>query len=173
VIIFDVSKSMEGSEIRPWHPFLTGISLISKLDNIKKIIYAGGNKIRTGIDSIQSVIIPSGATELWKALVEAVELEPKTILVISDGYENTIKGTFNAVYEKLKAKKEFNLLHVNPVYASEASGARSLVKDIKPMVIDNYKYLKTNVIFELITSDRNLVKKMLISEFKNLVHEGV
>lgn len=172
VIIFDVSKSMEGSIKRQWHPFLTGLSLISKLDNVKEVVYVGGKVIKTGSEKIPSAVIPSGSTALWKALIKAAEHKPKTVVVISDGYENEIKGSFDKVYTKLKEDGiRFNLIHANPVFSSEVSGLRQLTEDVKPMALDNYKYLKTNLIFKLITTDKEQVKKLLAGEYKKQIKE--
>lgn len=174
VVIFDVSKSMEGSVKRQWHPFLTGLSLISKLDNVKEVIFAGGKIIKTGSEKIPSVIIPSGSTALWKALIEAAEHKPKTVVVVSDGYENEIKGSFDGVYTKLKEDgASFNLIHANPVFSSEVSGLKQLAEDVQPMALDNYKYLKTNLIFKLITTDKEQVKKLFANEYKKQITKEV
>jgi len=165
VVIFDVSKSMEGSVKRQWHPFLTGLSLISKLDNVKEVIFAGGKIIKTGSEKIPSVIIPSGSTALWKALIEAAEHKPK---------ENEIKGSFDGVYTKLKEDgASFNLIHANPVFSSEVSGLKQLAEDVQPMALDNYKYLKTNLIFKLITTDKEQVKKLFANEYKKQITKEV
>jgi hypothetical protein len=172
VVIFDSSKSMMGSEERPLHPFLTGLSLISVLNNVQEIIYVGGKKFATGVEDVPSVVVPAGDTELWRALIKAVESKPDTIMVISDGYENTIQGMFETVYEHLKNEgNKFKLLHINPVFAAEVSGVRQLVKDVKPLMIDNYKFLKTNLMFEMLQERKEQIKAILVSEFKKLIPE--
>lgn len=169
VVIFDVSKSMEGSIKRPFHPFLTGLSLISKLDNVKDVIYAGGNMVKTPSEKIPNVVMPSGSTAIWKALLEAAEKKPNTVLIISDGYENSIKGAFAQVYEKIKNDgAKFNILHVNPVFASEVSGLRKLANDVEPMPLDDYKYLTTNIIFKLV-ANKDFATQMLVKEVKKRI----
>jgi len=172
VVIFDVSKSMEGSDKRKWHPFLTGVSLISVLNNIKKVLFSGGVLVNTGCEKIPKTVIPSGATKLWKLLYDASLLEPETVLVISDGYENSIKGSFEHVYKELRKRGcDFNLIHINPVYASEVNSVRRLVSDVKPMMIENYKFLKTNLLFEMIMKNKKLAKKMLLKYYQLKIGE--
>lgn len=172
VVIFDSSRSMEGSEQRPLHPFLTGLSLISVLNNVHEVLYVGGKQVATGVDEVPSIVVPYGETELWRALIKAVELKPDTVMVISDGYENTIKGMFEQVYNIVKQDNKFQLIHINPVFASEVSGVRQLVKDVKPLMVDNYKYLKTNLVFEMLQERKEQIKKVLVDEFNRLLLEN-
>ena len=156
IIIFDVSKSMEGSEKRPLHPFLTGLTLISRLSNLKGVIKTGGEYIDIEEKGITNIPVPGGSTVIWDKLVEAVKLKPQTILIISDGYENTIKGMTDFVYKQLKKSGELksNVLHINPVFASEVSGARHLIEDVEPMFLESYAYLKTNIVFNMLMDNK-------------------
>lgn len=172
VVIIDASHSMVGNEQRPLHPFLTAYSIMSLLENIKNVIYVGGTLI--GNSSV-NLVIPSGATDLWRGLVDAVASGAKNILVISDGYENSIKGTFDHVYSHFKnSGYDFELMHINPVFSADAKtgSVRTLVKDIKPLPISNYKYLETEIIFNKLLEDRNIVKNILVNKYTKLIEEG-
>ncbi len=165
VVIIDASHSMMGSKERPLHPFLTSLCISATLNNIKEIIFTGGY-------TSEGVLIPSGSTRLWSGLLKAVEFEPKTIVVISDGYENTMQGMFNKVYKHYKGKGyEFNLLHINPVFAAAANkgSARRLVTDINPMPVGNYKYLETEIIFNKMIENTNLVKNLLVNKYQKMI----
>ncbi len=165
VVIIDASHSMMGNKERPLHPFLTSLCISATLNNIKELIFTGG-------DNSESVLIPSGSTKLWSGLLKAIELKPKTIVVISDGYENTMQGMFDTVYKHYKKKGyEFNLLHINPVFAATANkgSARRLVSDIKPMPVGNYKYLETEIIFNKMIENTNLVKNLLVNKYQKMI----
>jgi hypothetical protein len=169
VVIMDASKSMIGSETRPYHPFLTGLSLVSKLPNVKDVMFVGGEYVDTYSNNMPKAIVPSGATKIWESLIQAVNKYPDTIVLISDGYENNVKGLTNQIYEKLKKEgKEFNIIHINPVFAAETGNARRLIKEIKPFIIENYRMIKTNLIFQLIMDNKELAIKMLFNEYKKL-----
>lgn len=171
VVIMDASHSMMGSEQRPMHPFLTGLSIISALDNVKNVIYVGGKGVP--IKDLQStIVVPANSTDLWKGLVEAVSSGVENVVVISDGYENTIKGMFKHVYNRFRQSGyNFKLTHINPVFSAGSSNgtARKLTDDTKPLPVGDYKYLETEVIFSKLIEDKHLVKKLLISKYQKLL----
>lgn len=164
VVIMDASRSMEGSDKRFLHPFLTSLTLTSVLPNVEHIMYSGGKWFTPSQPSqsglIYPLIKPSGPTNLWNNLIEACKLDIDSIVIISDGYENSVKGAFEHVYKSITDKK---IYHVNPVFASETASARRLASNLEPIVIDNYKQMKTNLIFRLLQTDKVLAKNMLVS----------
>jgi len=169
-VVIDASKSMQGSETRPMHPFLTSLSIISILDNIKSVIYVGGKNVQ--VDEALSAVIPSGASDLWRGLVDAVLTGTKKILVISDGYENSPKGMFEHVYKHFKdSGYEFELLHINPVFAadSQQGSGRKLAKDINALPVTDYKYLETEIIFNRMIENTDMVKQLLIGKYTKLI----
>jgi len=174
VVIFDCSESMKGSEKRPLHPFLTGLAAISTLKNVAHVEYVGGKHIKVELGSEDKAIFPSGSTNLWRALVRAILRNPETIIVISDGYENVVKGLFEEVYNHFRSLGfNFKLLHLNPVFAAEVGGARKLTEDVKPMILTDYKFLETNCMFKMLQSDRDQVEKFLVSKYQNLITQKV
>jgi len=169
-VVIDASKSMQGSSKRPLHPFLTSLSILSILDNIKSVIYVGGKNVK--IDDNVSAVIPNGGSDLWRGLVDAVLTGAKKILVISDGYENAPKGMFDHVYSHFKdTGHDFELLHINPVFAadSKTGSVRRLALDVKPMPIENYKFLETEIIFTRMIENSDLVKKLLVDKYTKLI----
>jgi len=174
-IIIDASRSMYGSEKRPLHPFLTSLSILSVIDNIKEVIYVGGKRIDAPNDSGMNLVVPSGSTDLWRGLVEAVLTGAENIVLISDGYENTVKGLFNTVYKHFKeAGYEFNLIHLNPVFSADAKQgtARSLAEGLKPLPVSDYKFLESEIIFSRMIENREMVKNLLVGKYQSLIEGG-
>jgi len=173
VVIIDASRSMMGSEERPMHPFLTSLSILSILDNVKDVIYVGGKSMN--VKDMISVKSPGGATDLWRGLVEAVITGAKNILVISDGYENAVKGMFDHVYKHFKKSGyEFELMHINPVFSADAKTGttRKLTDDVTPLPVTSYKFLETEIIFNKMIENREVVKGLLINRYQKLIGKG-
>lgn len=175
VVILDASRSMEGSETRPLHPFLTSLCIFFSIDNVKDVYYVGG-EIKyvdlTDQGDEAPILMPANSTDLWRALLKAVKAEHKNIIVISDGYENSIKGMFEHTYNYFKKSGyQFNLVHINPVFAADAKTgtSRNLVSDIKALPVSDYKYLETELLFTQMLTNREMVKKMLAAKYHKLL----
>ena len=173
VVVVDASRSMFGSDQRPLHPFLTSLCLVACLENVKDVFYVGGKVMETPTQDKVNVLVPSNATPLWKGLVDAVESGVQNIVVVSDGYENEVKGMFEHTYNHFKNKMEmqFNLLHLNPVFAADAKKgtARRLAADITPMPLADHKFLETEIIFNRMLENREMVKTLLVQKYKQLI----
>jgi hypothetical protein len=171
-VIIDASRSMEGSEERKLHPFLTSLSILSVLDNVEDVIYVGGKRIGVPMEDPLSVVVPHNSTDLWRGLTEAVITGTKNIVVLSDGYENTIKGMFEHTYNYFKESGyEFNLLHLNPVFSADAKSgsSRRLTSDTTPLPVSSYKFLETELIFNRMIEHRDMVKGLLVNKYKELL----
>lgn len=174
VLIMDTSRSMEGSELRPLHPLLTSLCINLSIENVKDVYFTGGKIIKTKLDDGNEIplVVPDGQTDIWKAFVKAVKDGHKNIIVISDGYENSIKGMFEHTYNYFKdAGYEINLIHINPVFAADAKvgASRNLVSDIKALPVSDYKYLETELLFTQMLTNREMVKKMLAAKYHKLL----
>ena len=172
VVIIDASRSMFGSDQRKMHPFLTSICILSALDNVRDVIYVGGKRISAPTKDPLSVVIPFNQTDLWRGLTEAVMMEPHNIVVISDGYENTVKGMFEHTYNHFKKMGyQFNLIHLNPVFAADAKSGtgRKLTADTQPLPVSSYKFLETEMIFNRMISHRDSVKDLLVNKYNKLI----
>jgi hypothetical protein len=104
--------------------------------------------------------------------MEAVSTGAKTIIVISDGYENAVKGMFNHVYKHYKdSGKEFDVIHINPVFSSDATAgtARALIEGDNPLPVANYKHLETEFIFRKMLDHTEMVKQLLIGRYQKLI----
>ena len=172
VVVVDASRSMVGSDQRPLHPFLTSLCLVASLDNVKEVFYVGGKVVKAPTKSEINVLIPNNATPLWRGLVDAVMTGVKNIVVISDGYENEVKGMFEHTYNHFKSEgHEISLLHLNPVFAADANRgtARRLAADVEPMPLADHKYFETEMIFNRMLENKDMVKKLLVRKFQKLI----
>jgi len=172
VVIVDASKSMAGSDERKLHPLLTSLCLLSILSNVKKVIRVGGKVVETATETPISMIVPMNHTDLWMGLTKAVETGVKNIVLLSDGYENAIKGMFAHTYKHFKdSGYDFNLIHFNPVFSADAKKgtARSLVPDVKPIPLADYRYVETEFIFTRMIENTDVVKSMLVNKFQKLI----
>lgn len=172
VVIIDASKSMVGSDQRPLHPFLTSLCLVTSLDNVKDVFYVGGKLIKVGAEDDHNVLIPANGTALWRGLIKAVKTGVENIVIISDGYENEVKGMFEHTYNYFKNNAhKINILHLNPVFSADAKTGtvRRLAADIDPMPLTNYKYLETELIFKRMINHSASVKKLLIQKYQKLL----
>ena len=172
-IILDASKSMAGSNERPLHPFLTGLSIVASFKNetIKDVITVGGKQL-TGGNFSAYVITPANDTDLSKALPRAVKSGAKTIVLISDGYENTVKGMFNHTFQHFKKKTpELELIHLNPVFSADAKAgtSRMVVENVKPLPVSSYKFLETELIFKQMLENPAVIEKLLVSKYQKLI----
>lgn len=173
-VIIDASRSMIGSGERKLHPFLTSLSILSILDNVKDVFYVGGKRVNTPTEDPISVVIPHNSTDLWRGLTEAVITGAPNIIIISDGYENTIKGMFEHTYDHFKKSGyEFNLVHLNPVFSADAriGTSRRLTKDTKPLPVSSYKFLETELIFDRMIENREVIKNLLVNKYHKLLGE--
>ncbi|MFW5962321.1 MAG: hypothetical protein ACOCQR_01785 [bacterium] len=158
VVIIDKSDSMKGSKQRPLHPIVNALSIAYTLGDVT-ILEAGDNE----------GVFPQGDTCLATSLIEAVKLNPDTIVVISDGFENRVKGLFNHVYQELKARDyRFNLIHINPIYAANQKST-SLVKDIEPIAVDNNRMFETHLTLTLLEEKPELARELFITKLKNIM----
>jgi len=174
VVIVDASKSMAGSDERKLHPLLTSLCLLSILSNVKKVIRIGGKIVSVPVDSEKSIsmIVPMNHTNLWSGLTQAVETGVKNIVLLSDGYENAIKGMFAHTYKHFKdSGYDFNLIHFNPVFSADAKTGttRTLVPDVKPIPLSDYRYVETEFIFKRMVENSDVVKNLLVNKYQRLI----
>ena len=171
VAILDASHSMFGSDERPLHPFLTGLCIISSIENVKSVFVVSG-KWKEIDGANKKVVFPANSSPLWRGLVDAVMTGAKNIIIVSDGYENSVKGMFDHVYKHFRdTGYEFNVVHINPVFSAESKSGttRSLAENITPMPVGNYKYLETEFIFNQMLENTEAVKQLLIHKYQKLI----
>jgi hypothetical protein len=79
---------------------------------------------------------------------------------------------FEHAYNYFKgAGYEFNLIHINPVFSSDAKvgSVRRLTEDTVPLPVSNWRFLETQLIFDRMIEHRDEVKSLLISKFEKLL----
>jgi hypothetical protein len=110
-----------GSREQPLRPIAVALALRDVLTHATEstVIVAGGDG--------RALVRPRGATSLAEPLLEAIASEPEAIYVLSDGYENRPAGRFSELVAALRAMGIGTpILHLNPVFAGESKGVRSL-----------------------------------------------
>jgi hypothetical protein len=121
-ILLDASASMAGSREQPLRPMATALALRDVLAHS-----AEATIVRCGGDADGMLVRPRGATSLAEGLVELIAANVDAVFVLSDGYENGPAGRFAEVVTALRAMDvRTPIYHLNPVFAAESSGVRSL-----------------------------------------------
>jgi hypothetical protein len=122
---------MAGSAEQKLRPMATALALRDTLQFVGKasVVVCGGEG--NALDSM--LIRPAGDTSLADGLLDLVERGPEAIFVLSDGYENRPAGRFAEVVAELRAIGiRTPIYHLNPVFAAESVGVRSLAEGLCP-----------------------------------------
>ncbi len=123
------------------------------------IRYAGGR--------FEGILVrPEGHTALAEGLLDLVELAVDAIFVISDGYDNAPAGRFAEVVAVLRQMGvRTPIIHLNPVFAAEAAGARALCPDeVITLPVRGPQSLGVSLARGLVTSDVEAGVRLLISK---------
>jgi hypothetical protein len=124
-VLLDASASMAGSREQHLRPMATALALRDVLAHA-----AEATIVRSGGDADGVLVRPSGATSLAEGLVELISAGVDAVFVLSDGYENRPAGRFAEVVAAIRNMEIHTpIFHLNPVFAAEASGVRSLASD--------------------------------------------
>ena len=129
-ILVDASASMAGHETQKLRPMAATLALRDML-------------VQSSVSFCQEVVggegegwilRPQGDTELADGLVKVLEERPEVVYVLSDGYENAPAGRFRETVDAVRQIGiETPIYHLNPVFAAEASGVRSLAEGVPSM----------------------------------------
>jgi len=126
-ILLDASASMAGSKEQALRPMATALAVRDVLMHASRsvVVISGGTS--NGADEL--LVRPSGATSLAEGLVELVGAGVEAVFVLSDGYENRPAGRFAEVLAAVRGMGiDTPVFHLNPVFAQEAKGVRSLAE---------------------------------------------
>jgi len=121
-ILLDASASMAGSREQPLRPMATALALRDALAHAASAVV-----VQSGGDADGILVRPCGATSLAEGLVELLMTNVDAVFVLSDGYENRPAGRFAEVVAAVRGMGiETPIFHLNPVFAAESKGVRSL-----------------------------------------------
>lgn len=124
-ILLDASASMGGSREQPLRPMALALALRDVLAHA-----AEATIVRAGGDGDGMLVRPSGPTSLAEGLVELLMASVDAVFVLSDGYENGPAGRFAEVVAAVRGMGIATpIYHLNPVFAAESRGVRTLARD--------------------------------------------
>ncbi len=124
-VLLDASASMAGSREQALRPMATALAIRDVLAHA-----ADATIVRCGGDTDGVLVRPSGATSLAEGLVELLAAGVDAVFVLSDGYENRPAGRFAEVVAAIRNMGLHTpIFHLNPVFAAEAGGVRSLASE--------------------------------------------
>lgn len=125
-LILDTSTSMFGTEETKFHPLLKGVAISAVLKQASN----GFKEYRT---NGSAGLIPkiSNQSNYADSVLKALEDGCETLIIVGDGYENApFEGAVHNLLYTYKKKVDKNnklaVLHLNPVFASEAFDARAI-----------------------------------------------
>lgn len=168
-IILDTSASMKGSTERPLHPLLVGLCIVSMLPDIVSVCYVGGAFMQVGADDM--VVVPAEASNIALAFLNAMKDGSQTIVLISDGYENQMKGATNRAYHDLIADgKTARVIHINPVYAADAKHAgRRVIDEVRPILLERPEDFKGAYLTALMLENTKTAKRELLRQYRFMI----
>lgn len=149
-VVVDASASMAGDKTQPLRPMAATLALRDMLQYVgdeAATEYVGGQ--------MGQIVRPMGDTDLADGLVKVLEAGPDVVFVLSDGYENTPAGRFAEVVDAVREIGiETPIYHLNPVFAAEATGVRTLApKAVPTMPVQSPAALGATIIRGLIEAE--------------------
>ncbi|GAA0982026.1 hypothetical protein GCM10009555_051230 [Acrocarpospora macrocephala] len=130
VAVLDDSFSSYGSPVKRRRPLAVALGchyLLGALAGNYQALWLSGRS-----DPLRAR--PVGPTGLGQRIIDALELRPERLVIISDGWDNAPPGLAAEVLRvwrrKLDPGKEVSIVHLNPVYDAE----RFEVRRLSPMV---------------------------------------
>ncbi|MFO0559007.1 MAG: hypothetical protein U0269_13415 [Polyangiales bacterium] len=135
VAVLDDSDSMAGSREKRLRPLAVTASIDALLRRYSEQytgLWLSGARDASWLD-----VRPRGATRLASRVLDALELAPELLLIVSDGYENDPPGALASVLNVYRSavdvRREVAIVHVNPVFEAANFGAASF-GPVVPMV---------------------------------------
>jgi len=125
-LILDTSKSMYGSKKEAFHPLLKGLAISAVIKEIS-------NSFKEYRMHDAKGLIPKlkDSSNYIDPIRKAIKDGCNTLIIVGDAYENSPwEGAFHQylyVYKKkIDRKNKLSIIHLNPVFASEAMDVKAL-----------------------------------------------
>ncbi|WP_051797678.1 hypothetical protein [Catenuloplanes japonicus] len=126
VAVLDDSYSAYGSGVKRRRPLAVALAVHFMLEALSRN-YTGLWLHHRG-DPL--LVHPIGATGLGERLVDALELRPAHVVVVSDGWDNAPPGLAAEVlrvwHRRLRRSSDTSVVHFNPVYEADTFDVRHL-----------------------------------------------
>ncbi|HSA48920.1 MAG TPA: hypothetical protein VLH10_02250, partial [Yinghuangia sp.] len=126
VAVLDDSFSSFGSTAKPQRPLAVALAchyLLGALAGSYTALWTSG--VRDAL-----MVRPNGPTRLGDRLIDALELRPDRLIVVSDGWDNAPPGLAAEVLRVWRARLDpagaTSVVHLNPVYDADDFGVKGI-----------------------------------------------
>jgi hypothetical protein len=130
VAVLDDSFSTSGSTEKRRRPLVVALACHHLLEALAGEYAARWTSGRT--DALTAH--PSGTTPLGDRVLDALELRPERLVIVSDGWDNAPPGLAAEVLRvwrtRLDPDRLVSAVHLNPVYDADAFTARRLTPEV-------------------------------------------
>ncbi len=139
-LIIDNSQSMQGVDEQ-------ANEAISRVLSLGKFFERSSEECKrfytNDVDGDEDLPSTGGDSGFARLLIQAAKTNPDTILILSDGYENSPEGLTDLVMEGLKhAGSDVKVVHINPTYAAETATARTISPKIPTLPVSDVSKLE-------------------------------
>lgn len=156
-VIVDLSDSHLGSKETHLHPLYKNLAMAQVLGGSKYMV--GGDKDEFGN------IIPTGDSNISKALLQAVKDGHQNIVILSDGYENV--GSVDKVYQQLNhIGYNLDILHLNPVFSPKNFSFKTLGDSFPSLPYYDVENFENLELYHLLNSNPEMFKKVMRSKIE-------
>lgn len=168
--VLDCSYSTSGSHEKQKRPL--GIALA--INYLLKNSATEYKSFWTIPNEYDLLVKAKGQTDIASPLIDALEWNPDTVIIISDGYDNSPIGGVEELMRVYKNKiekklsKKIQIIHLNPVFSSENYLPKSLSKYIVTLNLREAEDL-----FLMLNFARFSDKLSTLSELENYLKEKV
>lgn len=159
VAILDRSFSSSGSSEKQKRPLAIALAINYLLKELCHTFYP----IWTLPTEKALIVYPKGQTNIAEKLLEALELKPDLLIIVSDGFENSPTNATEEIiriYQDKIEKQKLPIIHLNPVFNTENYEPKSLSKRIITLGIRNAEELPMLIEFSNFALDNTSLEEL-------------
>jgi len=159
-LVIDNSLSMGGKKDAKNDPMARILSIAKFLEVSSHLC----QRFYTSETENEELPTVGGDSSVGKQLVRAARQNPDTIFILSDGYENAPEGLTTLVVKGLRnAGVNIPIVHINPVFAAEASKAKRISSEVPTLPLFDLNQLEGMFMKALLERNPNKGVKFLKS----------
>ncbi|MFI8516636.1 hypothetical protein ACIGEZ_02200 [Streptomyces sp. NPDC085481] len=130
--VLDDSWSSSGSAVKRRRPLAVALGCHFLLEALAAPGAYTAHWTSGGLDPL--LVRPWGPTPLGERILDALELAPERLVIVSDGWDNAPPGLAGEVLrvwrERLDPERRTSAVHVNPVYDADVFDVRRLAPEV-------------------------------------------